>query len=202
MRGRKKRKRDRTLFRHTEFDPAITGGLRMPRKRCFFLPGVPVHSVQRGNCQATPKTASLTCLGGISVPCCPPGGNLSGLPAFSDIPLPTGHGLRTLADLRSPRLTGSLLSCPRRPQHAHLEAVPALQGARPPDGLWDVLSTVSPPCSPPFGGSAADPRLDTGGWLALARQGLAPCKKCRALFGARTFKLRGAPLLARPARIQ
>ena len=30
--------------------------------------------------------------------------------------------------------------------------------------------------------------LDTGGWLDLTRQGLAPCKKCRALLGATTFK--------------
>ena len=36
------------------------------------------------------------------------------------------------------------------------------------------------------GHSATDPRLDTGGGLALTRQGLSPCKKCRALLGAIT----------------
>jgi len=45
--------------------------------------------------------------------------------------------------------------------------------------------------------SAMDPRLDTGGWLTLtkthycisSRQGLAPCKICRALPGAITLRL-------------
>ena len=38
-------------------------------------------------------------------------------------------------------------------------------------------------CSPD---SAMDARLDTGGWLALTRQGLSPCKRCQACLGART----------------
>ena len=32
----------------------------------------------------------------------------------------------------------------------------------------------------PLGDSAMDPRLDTGGWLTLTRQGLSPCKIRRA----------------------
>jgi uncharacterized protein YutE (UPF0331/DUF86 family) len=38
-------------------------------------------------------------------------------------------------------------------------------------------------------GSATDARLDTGGWLALARQGLSPCKMRRACPGAIADKL-------------
>ncbi len=34
--------------------------------------------------------------------------------------------------------------------------------------------------------SAMDARLDTGGWLALTRQGLSPCKRRQACLGART----------------
>jgi hypothetical protein len=76
-------------------------------------------------------------------------------------------------------------------RNTHFEAVPALQGARRPYGLQDSLSTLRPSCSPPFSDSATDARLDTGGWLALTRQGLSPCKKRRAYLGAITCKLRG-----------
>ena len=52
-----------------------------------------------------------------------------------------------------------------------------------PYGLQDTLPTLSPSCSQPLSYSATDPRLDTGGWLTLAkmpydlfsRQGLSPC---------------------------
>jgi len=44
--------------------------------------------------------------------------------------------------------------------------------------------------------SAMDPRLDTGGWLALARRGLSPRKMRRALPGAITSELSGAALAA------
>ena len=37
--------------------------------------------------------------------------------------------------------------------------------------------------------SAMDARLDTGGWLALTRQGLSPCKRRQACLGARTLRL-------------
>jgi len=35
-----------------------------------------------------------------------------------------------------------------------------------------------------------DARLDTGGWLALTRQGLSPCKRRQACLGARTLGVR------------
>src|SRR5947209_33101 len=38
--------------------------------------------------------------------------------------------------------------------------------------------------------SAMDARLDTGGWLALTRQGLAPCKRRQAYLGAITLRFR------------
>ena len=37
--------------------------------------------------------------------------------------------------------------------------------------------------------SAMDARLDTGGWLALTRQGLSPCKRRQACLGATTLRL-------------
>ena len=44
--------------------------------------------------------------------------------------------------------------------------------------------------------SAMDATLDTGGWLALTRQGLSPGKHRQASLGAITTKLRGAALFA------
>ncbi len=41
-----------------------------------------------------------------------------------------------------------------------------------PYGLQDSLPTLSPSCSLPFANSAMDPRLDTGGWLALTGEPL------------------------------
>ena len=118
-----------------------------------------------------------------------------GLPEFSDASLPACHGLWTPADLHPLALAGisgvafGVRYNPRRPQQTYLEAVPALQGARRPYGLQDSLSTLRPPCSPPFGDSATHARLDTGGWLALTRRGLSPRKKRRAYLGARTARV-------------
>ena len=55
-----------------------------------------------------------------------------------------------------------------------------------PCGLQDSLSTLRPSCSPCLHGSAMDARLATGGWLALTRQGLSPCKRRQAFLGAIT----------------
>ena len=44
-------------------------------------------------------------------------------------------------------------------------------------------------------GSATDARLDTGGWLALTRQGLSPRKIRQASLGATTTNLTGALIL-------
>src|SRR4029450_8610386 len=61
-----------------------------------------------------------------------------------------------------------------------------------PCGLQDTLSTLRPSCSPCLHGSAMDARLATGGWLALTRQGLSPCKRRQAFLGAITLGLRRA----------
>jgi hypothetical protein len=56
-----------------------------------------------------------------------------------------------------------------------------------PYGLQEALSTLRPSCSPWLShDSAMDARLETGGWLALTRQGLSPRKRRQALLGART----------------
>jgi hypothetical protein len=92
-----------------------------------------------------------------------------------------------------PRHFGYFLCClrctlkPSASATTPFEAVPALQGARHPYGLQDTLSTLRPLCSPPLGDSATDARLDTGGWLTLARRGLSPRKKRRAWLGAITI---------------
>ena len=106
-----------------------------------------------------------------------------GLPEFYSASLPACHGLRTPADLRTLAFPGALVLPSEYVNTLGIrnklryEAVPALQGARHPYGLQDTLSTLRPPCSPPSGDSATDARLDTGGWLALARRGLSPRKK-------------------------
>src|SRR6266567_2377699 len=41
--------------------------------------------------------------------------------------------------------------------------------------------------------SAMDARRDTGGWRALTRQGLSPCKRCQAGLGAITLPVSSGP---------
>ena len=104
----------------------------------------------------------------------------------------TACGLRRTSTSSPCRRLLCCLRCTLKPSASattHFEAVPALQGARRPYGLQDSLSTLRPPCSPPCSDSATDARLDTGGWLALTRRGLAPRKKRRAYLGAITVKL-------------
>jgi hypothetical protein len=80
----------------------------------------------------------------------------------------------------------------------HFEAVPALRSCEPPTActilcvrfthfvhLSEVVNNFS---------SAVGATLDTGGWLALARQGLAPCKTHQALLGALTPHSAACPL--------
>ena len=87
------------------------------------------------------------------------------------------------------------LRCTLKPSASgtdYIEAVPALQGARSPlrpTGFsvyvyLTILFTIT--------GSSMRSTLDTGGWLALSRQGLSPCKIRRALPSAITAQLSGA----------
>ena len=77
-------------------------------------------------------------------------------------------------------------SNPRRPQQAFSKLYQHFRVRGHPCGLQDTLSTLRPSCSPCLHGSAMDARLATGGWLALTRQGLAPCKRRQAFLGAIT----------------
>jgi hypothetical protein len=77
------------------------------------------------------------------------------------------------------RLLLCCLRCALKPSASrtdYVEAVPALQGARPPlrptgFSVYAYLTSLFT-----ITGSAVRSTRDTGGWLALARQGLAPCK--------------------------
>jgi len=118
-----------------------------------------------------------------------------GPPKFFDVSLPACHGLWTPADLHTLANSGALVLlsvCVKTlsVRNSDVEAVPALQGARHPCGLQDTLSTLRLSCSPPSSDSASDARLDTGGWLALTRQGLSPCKRRQASLGAVTPRIR------------
>ncbi len=55
-----------------------------------------------------------------------------------------------------------------------------------PYGLHDSLCTLHLFCSPTLPGSATGATLATGGWLALTRQGLSPCKTHQASLGTLT----------------
>jgi hypothetical protein len=125
------------------------------------------------------------------------------LPKFFDVSLPACHGLRTPADRQHPcpggccrvafghvktlGIRNKLIS--KLYQHFRVRGYPY--------GLQDSLSTLRLSCSPAtIANSATDARLDTGGWLALTRQGLSPCKKRQAYLGAITFEMRGLARLA------
>ena len=94
-----------------------------------------------------------------------------------------------------PRLFRMLLFCLRcalRPSAStscSFEAVPALQGARPPlrptgfSVYAYLILLFAVTCS------AMRSTLDTGGWLTLTRQGLSPCKIRRALPSAITTSI-------------
>jgi hypothetical protein len=110
-----------------------------------------------------------------------------GPPQFFDVSLPACRGLWTPADLRiranadarvSPSVSVNTLGV----RHKLISTLyPHFRVRDHPYGLQDSLSPLRPsgsPCSPHD--SALDARLDTGGWLALARQGLAPCKRRQA----------------------
>src|SRR5215475_6463793 len=118
-----------------------------------------------------------------------------GLPKFFDASLPACHGLRTPADL-------------------HHLAIPVVRVL--PSGAFKPSASAKPcrSCTSTSGcavtpaayrilclrfahlvhrecphDSALDARLDTGGWLALTRQGLSPCQRRQAYLGAITLRL-------------
>lgn len=119
-----------------------------------------------------------------------------GLPKFYDVSLPACHGLRTPADLHNLAKSVALMlpSGAFKPSASAMAMSKLYQHFRVrghPCGLQDSLSTLRPFCSPCLHGSAMDARLATGGWLALTRQGLSPCKR-RQAFLARERSASGA----------
>lgn len=121
-----------------------------------------------------------------------------GLPEFSDVSLPACHGLRTPADLHTLAIPGAsvlpsayvktlgirnkLIS--KLYQHFRVRVTPT---------AYRILCLRFARLVRRSFSSATDARLDTGGWLALTRRGLPPRKIRRALLGAITTKLSGAP---------
>ena len=75
------------------------------------------------------------------------------------------------------------------------EVVTTLRVYGYPYGLQDSLCTLRLDCSQDFTRSASDATLDTGGWLDLTGQGLAPCKAHQASLGALTSEASRAPPL-------
>ena len=116
-----------------------------------------------------------------------------GPPKFFDTSLPACHGLRTPADLHILAITDALVlpSVNVKTLGVRNKLISKLyQHFRErglPYGLQDSLCTLHLSCSPLFSSdSATDATLDTGGWLALTRQGLSPCKIRQASLGAIT----------------
>jgi hypothetical protein len=131
----------------------------------------------------------------IPCPVAPSGQALRGSPQFCDASLPACHGLRTPADL--PRLalaevrvwpSGACKPSASAMSEAPFRSCPSTAGDTAPPAASrrrcrrcaHLVRRASPH------DSAMDARLATGGWLALPRQGLAPCKRRQAYLGART----------------
>jgi hypothetical protein len=128
-----------------------------------------------------------------------------GLPKCFDASLPACHGLRTPADLHRLAPADSLVSpsvCvktlgvrtePLRSCPSTAEPAPDVirGGAVPPAAYRIRCRRFAPLVRRVYHrDSAMDARLATGGWLALTRQGLSPCKRRQALLGARTLGVR------------
>src|SRR5262245_11672916 len=111
----------------------------------------------------------------------------SGVSKFFDASLPACRGLRTPADLPflappDGRVLPSGAFKPSASALSHVEAVPALQGARSPLRPTGCAVYASPilfaglvALTPPWTQDSI-----RGGWLALTRQGLSPCKRRQA----------------------
>ena len=111
------------------------------------------------------------------------------LPKFLGAPLLTCHSLRTpeaIHILAISRMLHSGFGYVKTLANLnfHFEAVPTLRVYGYPYGLQDSLCTLRLDCSQDFTRSASDATLDTGGWLNLTGQGLAPCKVHQASLGA------------------
>ena len=152
--------------------------------------------VLRQGIRFQPRSVSefpLHCLNScIPSPCCSHDRSPLGLPGFYSVSLPACHGLRTPADLHllafrrfrvAFRLVKTLgirdYSFRELYQHFRVRVTPTAYRML-------YLRLVHLVRQTSQSDSAMDPRLDTGGWLALARRGLSPRKIRRAYPGATT----------------
>ena len=117
----------------------------------------------------------------------------AGPPKFFDISLPACHGLWTPADLHLLAISdASVLPsvCVKTlgVRNLPFRSCPSTSGdAAPPTACRILcLRLVHLVRRGICHDSAMDARLDTGGWLALPRQGLSPCKIRQAFLGATT----------------
>jgi hypothetical protein len=126
-----------------------------------------------------------------------PGRSLEGCPrALTPLFLYATAGGRRRTCPSSPdrRCAGGLRrrSNPRQPQYAPGAAVPALPGARAPLRSTGSAVSASPIAWAPYSYcSALDARRDTGGGRTLARRGLSPRTRRRAVPGAITLAVSG-----------
>jgi hypothetical protein len=124
----------------------------------------------------------------------PSGQEPLGPPTFFAVSLPTCRGLWTPADRRLLANAAALVSPSVRVTTLGVrnklisKLYQHFRVGGHPYGLQDALPTLRPSCSSwSSSDSAMDARLDTGGWLALTRQGLSPCKIRQAFLGATTL---------------
>ena len=129
------------------------------------------------------------------------GQELFGASQVPEASLVTCHSLRTPAAFHDLADSGRFLLT-SRPLKRSSTATSSISGLYQqfrecglPYGLQPSLCTLHLFCSRPFADwhprrrSATGATRDTGGWLALSRQGLAPCKMLQASLGAITFEL-------------
>ena len=114
-----------------------------------------------------------------------------GPPEFSDISLPACHGLWTPADFPIQAFTDVLVLPSASVKSLGIRNNPIsklyqhFRARDRPYGLQDSLSTLHLFLfANVLVDSATGARLNTGGWLILARRGLSPRKICRASLGA------------------
>jgi hypothetical protein len=128
-----------------------------------------------------------------------------GPPKFFDAPLHACHVLMTPAGLRNLTKSIPLRGLLANVNDGRLHLQSAFRGCTRPQGGAVSLTAYMVPCVRfrPFVrfvsrlSSSRPATLGTGGWLDLARQGLAPCKKRQACLGAHAYadeRRRSCPL--------
>jgi hypothetical protein len=117
-----------------------------------------------------------------------------GPPKFFDVSLPACHGLRTPADLHILATDGCFVlawgSLKHSPSATSLSrSCTSTSGSAVSPTAYRILCVRFTCLVRHSFDSATGATLNTGGWLALTRQGLSPCKIRQASLGAITTKL-------------